>query len=155
MKKASIVLNFVLIALIVGYATYHWADIFAWCVFGGPEDPHVVYESVSPDGEWRCTVTDVNPGRDQITYVYSIERIDGLPLSGTQYVSYEDSGGADKPDFEWLEGRVVLRGHRKALEARFNKREQHWRRVDPADHVSEGQPENAEMAKTLERAATP
>jgi hypothetical protein len=121
-KRVSIILNVVLIVGILGYVAYQYRP---WA----PEDPWVVHSSASPDGKWRCTVTDVCPARAAFTLVYSIEPVTGLALSGTRYVSYEDSGLPGEPTFEWSDGRLVVRDGYKTLQVDFGDSHQHWQRL--------------------------
>ena len=58
MKKFSIILNVIFVILILTYTAYR-SNIFS------PEKPWVVFTSTSPDGKWRCIVTDINPGKHQ------------------------------------------------------------------------------------------
>lgn len=104
---------------------------FLWPFYPDDPKPWVVHESVSPDGKWRCTVTDIHARRIQYTYLYSIESTSGIkgPMDGTMYVSYEDSEGTGRPKFEWSANRLILTDYRKKLVADFDGRYQHWREV--------------------------
>ena len=133
--RISFALNVVLAIALAGYILYQprpWRP---------DQIPRLVYSSTSPDGKWRCTVADINPLRGSDTIVYSVERVDALPLSGTQYVSFEDSNGPFEPTFEWSNNQLILVDMYKTLQADFDDRYQHWRRLPRA-----GDPDPAPFA---------
>ena len=99
MKQKRIALNILLLLLIASYVAYRlmWRAV-------------VVYSSTSPDGMWRCDITDIDPSPYQVTLVYSLHMTGrDISISGTQYISYEDSALPDEVNFEWFPNRVLVR----------------------------------------------
>ena len=136
MKKLGVAVSIALnVLLILGIAAYWWYRRSSL----SPEHPWVVFTSTSPDGKWRCVVTDIDSSKQQFTLVYSVEPARGLPLDGPRYVSYEDSG-TNRPTFTWSQNRVVVRDYRKTLVATFGGGRQHWRELPPEERGAPSRP---------------
>jgi hypothetical protein len=120
MKRLSLLLLVVMVLLIFYYL--FWRD-----------SKSVVFSSTSPDGRWCCRITDIDPDPYQVTLVYTIQAVGGaFPLSGTQYISYEDSALPGDVQFEWSQDRLIVRESCKTLIAEFGHWRQSWRMELPS-----------------------
>ena len=117
MKRTGKVLVSLLLLCIAGFIGFR-------CVWR----QSVVSSSTSPDGKWRCIITDIDPSPYQVTLIYCVQAVGSpFPLSGTQYISYEDSAVPGDVSFEWSQERLFVRDYRRTLAAEFGPGWQRWR----------------------------
>lgn len=115
--KASIWLNVVLCAVILGYVSFQ-----VYC-----SAQRKIATSISPDRKWRCVVINEEASPFQCTAVFNIESVDGLPLSGTRTVCYSDSIGLGCGSFKWTANTVTIETNKGGFSAEFGNGEQHWK----------------------------
>ena len=148
--------------------------ILAWVVYGGyrlldamfgPEDPHVVCTSDSPDGKWRCVAMDIDPDQEHTNLVLRVERTGGTNpwIDGTYQAHYQGwSFITPEPlRFEWADNSLLVwysGSDRGAFVCEFDEYRQHWREIPftyPQTRPTIPEPSNRPVSAPATRATVP